>query len=238
MRPTSIVTLIQEWTSDISGWCPEDQLFALYLLALSTSSIEGDILEVGSWCGKSSVVLAHAAEKQKCKLICLDLFPDKSDWYKNDEGNYSFNVIIDNIKYEGSRTHAFWPEPYFNDVLPVYKKNESLFDLFESNMIKKGVYKHILPVKGNTSLLSNLEDHDKNKYRLIFLDGDHSYEAVVNDIYYSIQSLNPGGWLVFDDAFSHYVGVDNAINELIINNPLFVNCVQLTRKCFAAQKAI
>ena len=47
-----------------------------------------------------------------------------------------------------------------------------------------------------------------------------------------------GGWICFDDAFSSYEGVDRAIARLVIDNPAYDLTRQLTRKCFAARKAV
>jgi hypothetical protein len=49
--------------------------------------------------------------------------------------------------------------------------------------------------------------------------------------------LLPGGWICFDDAFSSYAGVDQAITELVINSGNYQQCQQLTRKLFVARYA-
>jgi hypothetical protein len=48
--------------------------------------------------------------------------------------------------------------------------------------------------------------------------------------------LVPSGWICFDDAFSGYTGVDDAIAEGIINSKNYDIMQQLTRKLFAARK--
>ena len=45
-----------------------------------------------------------------------------------------------------------------------------------------------------------------------------------------------GGWICFDDAFSCYEGVNQAIRELILADPQFDLCQQMTRKLFVARK--
>ena len=77
---------------------------------------------------------------------------------------------------------------------------------------------------------------DDFKCRLAFVDGDHSYEAVSNDIEIISKHLVPGGWICFDDAFSSYEGVNRAITDHVINNSGFENCQQLARKFFVARK--
>ena len=67
---------IEEIAASIPGWTPVDELFALFTLVYATVRTEGDIIELGSWCGRSSVVLGYAAAMTgNTKVHCVDLFP-------------------------------------------------------------------------------------------------------------------------------------------------------------------
>lgn len=44
-------TQIEEAVKDIPGWSPINQLYSLFTLVTFASPAEGDILEIGSWCG-------------------------------------------------------------------------------------------------------------------------------------------------------------------------------------------
>lgn len=85
-----------------------------------------------------------------------------------------------------------------------------------------------------TSLLNKLGSDFR--CRLAFLDGDHGFEAVCEDIRNIDKYLLPGGWICFDDAFTCYEGVSRAISDLIIANPNYELCQQMTRKLFVARK--
>jgi cephalosporin hydroxylase len=50
--------------------------------------------------------------------------------------------------------------------------------------------------------------------RLLFIDGDHRYEAVKQDFELWSPHVAAGGCVVFDDATEHYPGVVQFINEL------------------------
>ena len=78
---------------EIPGFTPVDQLIALHTLAVTTSSLDGDIVEIGSWCGRSTCVLANAVKQSNGVVHAVDLFPDKKDWFQNDDGSYSFSVL-------------------------------------------------------------------------------------------------------------------------------------------------
>jgi predicted O-methyltransferase YrrM len=68
-----ISTQIEEAVKDIPGWSPPDQLMALFTLAYSSSHLPGDILELGSWCGRSAVALGLAVKlTRKGKVHCVD----------------------------------------------------------------------------------------------------------------------------------------------------------------------
>jgi predicted O-methyltransferase YrrM len=56
------------------------------------------------------------------------------------------------------------------------------------------------------ALLPNMIEEWKDKYDLIFIDGDHSYEAIYRDTQNSIQ-LNPT-FIAFDDYFHPAHGLD------------------------------
>ena len=61
---------------------------------------------------------------------------------------------------------------------------------------------------------------------------------MLDDIRLLAPLVVPGGWICFDDAFTSYEGVNRAIEELILDNPRFDVARQMTRKCFAARKAL
>jgi predicted O-methyltransferase YrrM len=238
MDPTKqpIVTQIEDMVKDIPGWSPIDQLYSLFLLVYSNSHIEGNIIEIGSWCGRSSSVLGMAARLTSVKkVICVDLFPNRNDWIQNPDGTYSFKVKFDQDECAAYTEQTVWKEPFENQILPVYAKNESLFAQFSETMKKFGYGDFVTPLKGNSSVLKN-NLNDTFKCKFAFIDGDHGYDAVCSDIENVERYLVPGAWICFDDAFSSYEGVSRAIQDMIINNPEYSFGQQMTRKFFVARK--
>jgi predicted O-methyltransferase YrrM len=222
--------------SDIPGWSPIDQLYSLFLLIYSNAYIDGNIIEIGSWCGRSSSVLGLSARLTGVKkVICIDLFPNKNDWVCNLDGTYSFKTKVDGNEYLAYVDQTVWREPFEQSILPVYKQNESLFDLFSENIKKFGYDDIITPIKGNSFVLDKNVD-ESFKCKFAFIDGDHGYEAVCNDIKNIEKYLVSGAWICFDDAFSSYDGISRAIQEKIIDNPRYSNCQQITRKLFVARR--
>ena len=88
---------LEDIINDVPGWSPIDQLYTLFQLAFVTLELQGDIVEIGSWCGRSALALGMAAKLTgNTKVHCIDLFPEKKDWEPNSDGSYSFTIRLDN----------------------------------------------------------------------------------------------------------------------------------------------
>jgi len=232
----SITAQIEEAVQDIPGWSPIDQLLTLFTLAYTSADLDGDILELGSWCGRSAVALGMAAKLSgKGKVHCVDLFPEKNDWFKNEDGTYSFAVTLDGKTYGAYQDQTVWAEPYLKDIAPMYEQYRGTFEAFtlamQANSLSDLVFPYRTDLEGFAKKASN-----KFALRMAFVDGDHSYDAVAKDIRIVEQFLLPDGWICFDDAFSSYDGVNEAIQKHVIDSGNYKRFQQMTRKCFVAQR--
>lgn len=231
-----VLSRIEEIVRDVPGWSPVDQLYTLFNIAYLTSDLPGDIVEIGSWCGRSSAVLGLAARLSGAsRVVCIDLFPARNDWRRNADGGYSLEVRIDGVRVEAFGEHTLWKEPFERDVAPLYARHDSILEIFEDTVRRNGLGEVVSPFKGTSSLWRQAASPGF-RCRLAFVDGDHDYEAVRRDISNVDHFLVPGGWICFDDAFSSYEGVTRAIEECIVGNPAYELCRQMTRKCFVARK--
>ncbi|MDR3392984.1 MAG: class I SAM-dependent methyltransferase [Sulfuriferula sp.] len=230
-----IATRIEAAVAHIPGWSPIDQLLTLFTLAYASADLPGDILELGSWCGRSAVALGMAAQiTGHTKIHCVDLFPEKNDWYRNADGTYSFAVNINGRMVGAYGEQTVWAEPYERDIAPVYQRYAGILEAFNATIAANGLTAQVTPVKGDlTSFAASVAPGFS--LRMAFIDGDHSYEAVSKDIAIVERFLVPGGWICFDDAFSTYAGVDQAITEYVIDSGRYHLCQQLTRKLFVAR---
>jgi predicted O-methyltransferase YrrM len=227
---------IEALVDGVAGWSPLDQLFALSLLARSTAHLPGDIVEVGSWCGRSSVVLGAAARDTHGVVHCIDLFPTRDSWRRNPDGTYSFAVEIDGRVYGAYEEARVWGEPYNQQIAPRFKEHHGILEQFQATVNARRLERFVKPHRGTSATFAAGAPHSF-ACRFIFLDGDHSYDAVIQDLQRLAPFLVPGGWICFDDAFSGYDGVDKAITEFFGQNPAYDITRQLTRKCFAARLA-
>lgn len=232
-----LTTEIERLVEGVPGWSPIDQLSALSTLAFATAHLDGDLVEVGTWCGRSALALGVAARDTHGRVHCIDLFPALDDWRENADGTFSFAVEIDGHRYGGCEQQTVWREPFEQALLPVYAQHPSLLDALQANVRAAGLEAVVRPHRGTTTTFAGQAPADF-RCRLIFIDGEHSEAAVTRDLEALSPMLVPGGWICFDDAFTVYDGVDRAIERHIVDNPAYDLSRQLTRKCFAARKAL
>jgi len=233
---TPMTAQIDVAVHNIPGWSPLDQLLTLFTLAYTSADLSGDILELGSWCGRSAVVLGMAAKMSgQGKVYCVDLFPEQEDWYKNKDGTYSFSVKINGKNYGAYGEQTVWAEPFLRDIVPVYERFEGTLEAFNYFIRENDLKDYVVPYRSDMEMFAK-KMPETLALRLAFIDGDHSYKAVTKDIKIVEQFLLSGGWVCFDDAFSAYDGVNEAIQKHIIDSGEYRKYQQITRKFFIAQR--
>jgi predicted O-methyltransferase YrrM len=228
----NIAEIISRIEKTIPGFTDTNELFALFNLVYSISQMEGDIIEIGSWCGRSSVAIALGASLggHNNPVYCIDLFPNLTQWKQHNS----------NWMIETEDTTAYKIEhPIYNDVFethfrPVYDKSENLLDLFRYYISLFDV-KNIIPYKGTVK--SFVDTKEKfNNIKFVFIDGDHDYLSVVNDIETVSSRLVSFGILAVDDYGGVFSGVTKAVDDTI-NSPYFEKGLKVTRKLFVTKKS-
>lgn len=179
-------------------------------------SATGNILEVGTWCGKSALALGLAARERGTKVFCVDLWPEEKDWFKTESG-YKFMVEGDTSFDEC----AIYTETFENYFLPVYRKGGP-YRVFRENVVRFDLEDVVYPIRGTT------KDIPKDLYAgLAYIDADHSEDAVKQDIERVRKHVH--GWMIFDDANGRWPGVLNAVNDLKVFGS------QITERLYAAR---
>lgn len=153
----------------------------LYAIAVA-QSIEGDIVEIGSWQGKSTSYLARAAmDSKNGHVFAIDHF----------KGNVGKEKM------------------YFTDG----ENSTDLKTQFEKHMhalnIHDYVTLHACHSEEAYQLLAN------KVIRLLFIDGDHTYEGVRKDIELFCPLVRAGGVVIFDDFDNTSPGVIKAAEEWV-----------------------
>lgn len=111
---------------------------------------------------------------------------------------------------------------YYDDVL----RNFNYFELPLPNLVKSF----------STDSLA-LETISSQQWDLIYIDGSHDYEVVLNDYHNCKKYLNKSGLLIFDDsalylnyepplfAFKGHIGPSKVVKEFVINEMNFLGSV-------------
>jgi predicted O-methyltransferase YrrM len=235
-KPQPVTSRIERLIQSVPGWTPADQLLALHMLAATTADLGGDVMEIGSWCGRSSAVLGHAVAQTGIGHVwAIDLFPRASDWRTNPDGTHSFSVAVNGKAVGSYEDQTVWDEPFQRDIATVYAHHDSILDAFNETIRAEALGNMVTAFRGTGEMFAEQAAPDL-KVRLAFLDGDHSYHAVCADIEAVERFLVPGGWISFDDAFSVYDGVDAAIRERVISSGRYDYAHQVCRKFFIARR--
>jgi hypothetical protein len=104
---------------------------------------------------------------------------------------------------------------YSNDGFPGDVQN--FFGNFDNlaNNVKKNLepYNHRYTWFRQPSITIKNEQISDGTLDLVFIDADHSYEAVIQDLTFWYKKIRSGGWLLGDDYNSCHPGTAKAVNE-------------------------
>lgn len=178
----------------IPGMLPHDRGVLLYALAYA-QHLRGDIVEIGSWQGKSTCFLAQACRDASSGVVrAIDHF----------QGNAHAKNQYIRSENDLSDLEANFQRHVEQAGLSGFVK---LYNMPAQNAIRQ-------------------HGEDFNNVRLLFIDGDHSYEGVRRDIENFAPRLQVGGLIVFDDYHSDGPGVVRAVRELIFDSDQYDQAVQ------------
>jgi MMP 1-O-methyltransferase len=158
--------------AEIKGFLDEDEAERLFCLALSASKI-GPCLEIGSYCGKSAIYLGTACKENKSVLFSLD---HHSGSEEQQPGQEYFDPDLLN-----QATGKI-------DTLRLFRKTIDDFDLENT----------VVPVIGRSEVVGSSWN---TPLSLLFIDGGHAYESVLNDYQIWAKHVMKYGYLVFHDIF-------------------------------------
>lgn len=188
----------------IPGMCDHEKLRALYEIARYCPT--GDVVEIGSWWGKSAFILLRLAQ---CfgigNLLCVDPWTD-THLIQNDK-----NSLVDSASAKFSAEEAFG---VFQINLLPYSAGDINFLRMPSTDAAK-LYKSQRQVQtpsfGKTSY--------SGRIALLHIDGNHSYENAKADVASWSDLVVDGGWIVIDDyTWPFGDGPKRVGNEYLVAN--------------------
>jgi predicted O-methyltransferase YrrM len=158
--------------NDIKGFLAEDEAEALYHHALDASR-SGAVLEIGSYCGKSTIYLGLACQQNKATVFALD-------------------------HHRGSEEHQIGE--YFHDP-DLYDDGEGKVDTFKEfrrNIRNARLDETVVPVVAGSEAAAR---QWQTPLAMVFIDGGHSLEAALTDYRCWTAHLLRGGILAIHDLF-------------------------------------
>jgi len=154
----------------IPGWLSESEARVLQKYTIEQQEIsKSDLLEIGSWKGLSSIVIASLLSEDR-RLWMIDHFRGS---------------------YEHQQGQKFYTPPKYTrrDKLWIYP------ELLE-NIIKYNVQDKVIVLPLSSEKAAKVVDE---KFSFIFIDGDHLYEGVSRDCNLWLPHLEKNGVIIFHD---------------------------------------
>ncbi len=156
----------------IKGFLADDEADALYRAAREAGAL-GPVLEIGSYCGKSTIYLGLACADIGATVFALD-------------------------HHRGSEEHQ--PGEYFHDP-ELFDAGEGLFDSFREfrrNIRAAGLDDTVVPVVSSSAAASR---HWRTPLGMVFIDGGHSLDAALTDYRCWSGHILRGGILARHDLY-------------------------------------
>jgi len=161
-----------ELLNDVKGFLDDEEGRCLYDIALEASR-SSPCLEIGSYCGKSTLYLAAGCRRNASILFSIDHHRGSEEQQPGEE--YFDPQLLD------QRVGKI-------DTLP----------LFRETIERGGIEDTVVPIVSRSHIAARMW---ATPLGLVFIDGGHSFETAFTD--YSVWSrfIIPGGFLLIHDLF-------------------------------------
>ncbi|GAB2830061.1 class I SAM-dependent methyltransferase [Streptomyces daliensis] len=155
------------------GFMPLDEGLALYAAAVEASRLGLPLLEVGTYCGRSTLLLADAAREAGVSAVTVDHHRGSEEQQPGWE--YHDPEVVD-------------PVVGRMDTLPTFRRT----------LHAAGLEDHVIAVVGRSPAVAAAWG---GQVGLVFIDGGHTDEHATADYEGWTPHLAPGGLLVIHDVF-------------------------------------
>jgi predicted O-methyltransferase YrrM len=160
--------------NNVKGFLGRQEGNALYDIAIEASR-RGPCLEIGSYCGKSTICLGSACRKNNSILFSIDHHRGSEEQQPGEE--------------------YFDPELYDRKTRRV-----DTFKEFRNTIEKAGLEDTVVPMVCRSELAARLWS---TSLSLVFIDGGHSYAAAYTDYNAWAGHIMPNGYLMIHDIFKN-----------------------------------
>ncbi len=156
----------------VKGFLSDKEAKKLQELFLNVHHL-GAVLEIGTYCGKSTLNFALVAEKINGLVYTVD-------------------------HHTGSEEHQFGEEYHDEDLYDERIGKFNTLPEFLNNIRSSNLFEYVIPVINNSKEASKTFSESVG---LLFIDGGHSHEAALDDYNSWKDKISSGGLLVIHDVF-------------------------------------
>jgi predicted O-methyltransferase YrrM len=157
---------------NVKGFLSDKEAKKLQELFLNVHHL-GSVLEIGTYCGKSTLNFAVVARKIDGLIFTVD-------------------------HHTGSEEHQLGEEYHDEDLYDRRLEKFNTLPEFLQNLRLSNLGKYIIPILGKSSEASKTFSETIS---LLFIDGGHSHEAALSDYNSWKEKICSGGLLVIHDVF-------------------------------------
>jgi len=161
-----------ELVNRVKGFLDHGEGMRLYEIAREAAGL-GPCLEIGSYCGKSSVYLGSGCREGKGILFSID-------------------------HHRGSEEQQPGEEYFDPDLMDPRTLEMDTFPHFRNALKLTGLEETVVPLVSRSDVAGRAW---ATPLSLVFIDGGHAYETVVTDYRVWAPHLLPGGYLLIHDIF-------------------------------------
>ncbi|MGB3302618.1 class I SAM-dependent methyltransferase [Gordonia sp. (in: high G+C Gram-positive bacteria)] len=161
---------------DAPGFMPFDEALALHAAAADYLSRDGSVgigVEIGTYCGKSTVFLGAAAESHDALIVTVD-------------------------HHRGSEEHQPGWEYHDTDLVDPHSGRLDTAARFRQTMFDADLESTVLGLLAPSTAAARVWGKEVD---FVFIDGGHSMEAAQNDYDGWSRWVRPGGALLIHDVF-------------------------------------
>lgn len=156
----------------VKGFLDKDEGALLYQHAI-LATLRGPILEVGSYCGKSTVYLGAACKKNHSLLFAVD-------------------------HHRGSEEHQLGEEYHDPELYDAHFAKMDSFPQFRHTLARAAIEDVVVPIVAPSEIAAK---YWSTPLAMVFIDGGHSMQAALNDYRCWSGHLVRGGILAIHDVF-------------------------------------
>lgn len=156
----------------VKGFLPKHEGEHLAKIAMSVAHL-GPLLEVGSYCGKSTVYLGYVAKTANTLLYAID-------------------------HHKGSEEHQVGEEYHDESLFDTSLNRFNTFNEFRRTLIRAELEESVVPIVASSAQAGRFW---QTPLSFVFIDGGHSMDAALTDYRTWAPWVKKGGVLAIHDVF-------------------------------------